>query len=96
MKIEEAITFLTIEPPKNEQKHLMIYPNLGIATYQFDEKIRELTEKGVKFVVNYSNFTLKGQSIGTIIFASAEHPGRLKNETFTSVYVHPTIKEIMI
>ena len=95
MTIQEFITFATIEKPKDGNIKLMLYPNLNIAKYEFESKIRELSELNKKFTVTYVGFQIKtGEH--TLVYASVENPGSLKGRNYSEVYVHPTIKEVII
>jgi hypothetical protein len=95
MKVEEFIEFATIEKPNDGNYKLMVYPNLSIANFEFENKIKELNTQGKKFTVTYVGYQIKIDN-QTLVFASAENPGSLKKRSYNEVYVHPTIKEVII
>jgi hypothetical protein len=95
MKVNEFIEFATIDKPKDGNYKLMVFPNLSIATFEFENKIKELTSLGKKFTITYIGYQIKTEN-EVLIFASAENPGSLKQRSYTEVYVHPTIKEVII
>lgn len=96
MNVEEFKEFMTLSPPKHTFVQVNVYPSQELAKEMFNCVVSDYKNQGIVFQVHSMQLKISHPSYGDIYFMSVSNMEKFKGFNASAVYVHPTIKEVII
>lgn len=96
MSIDEFVEELKDKTNSTKNKRLNLYPNKNLTTHEFDEMVEALKKSDTQFEFNRNKKVIIFRNFGEIYFGSADNLDDIKSLKFDEIFVHPSIKEIVL